>query len=144
VYIQKKEFREMYYHGTYLDIEIGCGIFPNPKGYTHAKAVKELEDIFEEEKPSNIEFSRRNCIFLCDCEQDIDNAGGNTDIVYLVDIEDGFVESSDMSWYTKSSLQLSEGDVDGARESARKYWSGDALEGVYEYRTDEAYVVDTV
>lgn len=134
----------MYFHGSDQEFEIGDAIYPNPKGYTHAKAVKQLEDIFEEEKPDNIQYSRRDCVYLCDCEADIDNAGGNTDYIYGIDLEGGFTEMSDMSWYTKASLQLSEGDIEGTRESARKYWSGDILEGVLEYRTDEAYIISAM
>jgi hypothetical protein len=132
----------MYYHGSELEMNIGDAIFPNPNGYTSSKCVSDLEDIFEKERPDDIEYSRKDCVLLCDCDDDIDNVGGNTDYIYGVDLEGGFVEASDMSWYTKASLQLSEGDIQGAKESARKYWSGDVYEGIFEYRTDEAYIVE--
>lgn len=131
-----------YFHGSQEEYQLGDGIFPNPDGYTNQKEVAPLEALFEEERPENIEHKRTDCIFLCDNERDIDNAGGFTDYIYLIDIEDGFVEASDMSWYTQASFALSEGDEEKAREYARKYWNGDILEGVMEYRTDKGYIVE--
>ena len=134
----------MYYHGSNTKLRLGDAIYPNPKGYTNAHEVRALEDLFESVKPANIEFSRKDCVFLCDCEEDIDNAGGHTDYIYKVDLESGFTEKSDMSWYTKSSVQLADGNIKGAKKSAEKYWSGEANEGVYEYRTDEVLIISEV
>lgn len=134
----------IYYHGSENEMELGTWLFPNYKGYTHQKAVKALEDLFEEEKPEHIMFSRRDCVFMTDSERDIDNVGGNTDFIYRVDTDGGPVEASDMSWYSLASCQLSEGNIQAARESARKYWAGDIHEGVMEYRTDEAEIIDEV
>lgn len=131
----------MYYHGSDAKFDIGNSIFPNPNGYTHSAEVKALEDLVEEEKPEHIKFSRRDCVFLCCCEDDIDAAGGYTDYIYTADIGTSPIESSDLSWYTKASIQLCEGDTKGARESARKYWSGECLDGLYEYRTGSFRVI---
>lgn len=132
----------MLFHGSELELNIGDVIFPNPNGYTNAKEVSELEDLFESLRPETCQYPRKDCVYLCRSDHDIDNAGGNTDFIYIVDLEGGDVEESDMSWYTKASLQLSEGDIEGAKLSAKNYWSGDIFEGVMEYRTDEAYIID--
>jgi hypothetical protein len=130
----------MYFHGSNTGLPLHTALYPNAGGYTQAPEVAELEALFEMVRPNHIQISRTDCVYLCDNVEDIDNVGGFTDYIYEADIADGFVEKSDVSWYTKAASQFDEGDIEGAEESARNYWSGACLEGVYEYRTDEAII----
>lgn len=133
-----------YYHGSVMALGNGDVIFPHPNGYTWGKEVKALEDLLEDERPDTVVFGRRECVFLASEIEDIDNLGGSLEHVYVVDVADNPVETSDLSWYTRAGELLSEGDQVGARSAAKKYWSGECLEGVYEYRTAEAYVVKSI
>ena len=117
---------------------------PNPLGYTRQKEVSTIEKLFHENKPKNILIDRFNCVFLADNVDDIDNLGGFTDFIFEVDIEDNIIEKSDLSWYTKAFLQLEEGNIEGARESALNYWNGITLEGVFEYRVNQGIVKNII
>jgi hypothetical protein len=132
------------YHGSVEKFKIGDVLIPNKEGYTHSKNVTELELLFEKEKPSFIKYSRLNCVFLCDNEEDIDNCGGYTDYIYVIDIQSLHYEKSDLSWYTKAGFQREENDFEAAKKSARNYWNGIILEGVFEYRTKEVTIINEV
>lgn len=133
-----------YYHGSIKSLNIGTVLVPNPTGYTHQKEVSALETLFEENKPEHILVDRLNCVFLTDNIEDIDNLGGFTDFIFEIDVQDNIVEKSDLSWYTKAFLQLEEGDLEGAKQSALNYWNGDIFEGVFEYRVKSCTIVDII
>jgi hypothetical protein len=136
-----------YYHGSIAHIEVGHTV-EAMNVYTSQPEVKELEDLLESVRPSDCQFPRIDCVFMAANIEDIENLGANVDYIYSVDLEDGYCECSDLAWYTKASCQLGDGDIDGARESAKKYWSGDGFEDIgsslMEYRTDECYVIALV
>jgi len=116
----------------------------NPNGYTHQPHCRDIETLFESARPNHILHARGEAVFLCDNIDDIDNTGGYNDHVYLVDVEDNSVEKSDLSWYTKAREQLEDGDIEAAKQSAKHYWKGTTLEGVFEYRTDMATIIDKI
>lgn len=116
--------------------------------YTSRKEVEELERLFEEERPKTCIYPRIDCVYLTDSIEDLEYVGCEDGYTYLVDIEDGECERSDLSWYTKAGIQLEEGDIKGARESAKKYWSGEVFEKIneslFEYRIDLCYIVKSI
>jgi len=134
----------LYYHGSIKPLNIGTILVPNLLGYTRQKEVSNIEKLFNENKPEHILIDRFNCVFLTDNIDDIDNLGGFTDFIFEVDIEDNIIEKSDLSWYTKAFLQLEEGNIEGAKESALNYWNGIILEGVFEYRVNQGIVKNII
>ena len=131
----------MYYHGSIKPLNIGTILVPNLLGYTRQKEVSNIEKLFNENKPEHILIDRFNCVFLTDNIDDIDNLGGFTDFIFEVD---NIIEKSDLSWYTKAFLQLEEGNIEGAKESALNYWNGIILEGVFEYRINQCIIKNIV
>ena len=142
-----RKFMSYYYHGSDHEFEIGDGIYPM-NTYTTQKEVQALEKLFEEERPESCQFSRLDCVYMTAEFEHLDFVGAHEEFSYLVDIEDGFCEESDLAWYSKATTQLEEGNVEGARESARKYWSGEEFEifehSAMEFRTDECYIIEIV
>lgn len=134
----------MYYHGSIKPLKIGTKLVPNPLGYTHQKEVSNLEKLFHENKPEHILIDRLNCVFLTDNIEDIDNLGGFTDFIFEIDIQNNTIEKSDLSWYTKAFIQLEEGDIKGAQQSALNYWNGNVLEGVFEYRVMQCIIKNII
>lgn len=136
-----------YYHGSDHEFEIDDGIYPI-NTYTSHKDVQEIEKLFEEERPESCQFPRINCVFVTANFADLDNVGAHSDFNYLVEIEENLCEESDLAWYSKATEQLDNNDIQGARESARKYWSGEEFDdweqSVMEYRTDECYVIEII
>ncbi len=133
----------MYYHGSnhYFSEK-----FIKPVNeYTSSESVKDIEELFESVRPSHC-IPRTNCVFLTKSIEDIDYAGGYTDYIYLVSVEN--INSSDLAWYSKASCQLSDGDIQGAIKSAIKYWSGDIFEiakhSLFEYRSNCALIIKEV
>jgi hypothetical protein len=132
----------MFYHGTTYNFKKGFSIIPKNE-YTSNESTKNIEDLFEEVRPSN-KISRRNSVYLCDSPENIDNCGGYTDVIYEVSVE--YSELSDLAWYSKADEYLEINNIKKARECAEKYWSGEIFEiteqSCYEIRTNLAKVLN--
>lgn len=134
-----------YYHGSDHEFKVDDGIYP-VNIYTAHKDVQAIEKLFEDERPESCQFPRIDCVFVTANFSDLDSVGAHSDFNYLVEIEDNVCEGSDLAWYSKAAEQLENDDIEGARDSARKYWSGemfdDVTQSVVEYRTDECCVME--
>lgn len=133
----------MFYHGTHYLFNKGFKLKPKNKNkYTDSVNIKEVEDFFENEKPSD-KISRRNAIFLCDNVDNIDNCGGYTDIIYTVEAKQ--TECSDLHWYSQACSYFENNNLIKAKENIKKYWSGELAEkelSCPEFRTREAFIID--
>jgi hypothetical protein len=143
-----------YYHGSLALIDNKTILFvPDNKvarsSYVDCDNVKNIESLFERFKPKN-SISRHDAIFLSDSAEDIDNLGGYNDYIYEV-IPNGFVEKSDLSWYTMVSGEANDSDnPDEMKEGSiikmiNNYWAGIPSESpCFEYRCYSAIVFSEI
>jgi len=139
-----KEFvnNTVYYHGSNKPMPIGTILRPQPQFYTGDP----VEDILEKFRPPN-KLSRKNSIFLVDKPEDIAEASGNSDYVYIVEPTPP-LEKSDVSWWSEVQLKLGDNDLAGAQAAAVNYWNGvpypDKDLSVFEYRCPSAKLIQEV
>lgn len=141
----------MFYHGSKTELSLGLDLIHqyDDNAYTHLDDTKWLEDFMERERPED-KLSRRECVFLAELVEDIDNLGGYDDHVYEAEPEDGYTEKSDLSWYTRVWGMIGDFPSDDlppdaillAKQFAHNYWHGIASDNpVWEFRCRTAKIV---
>lgn len=111
-----------YYHGTTYKMPVGFELKAQADGYVSSDEVKELEALFEAQRPSD-KISRRTAVFISNDLELIDPSGAFTDVIYRVK-PTGNIERSDLAWYTEAEEHLDNGDLEKATHCAVQYWEG--------------------
>ena len=136
----------LFFHGSHSFLPDATVLTAKNEYVNSSDGISELEALFEIERPNTIKHKRTNCVFMVQSIDDIDNAGGYLEFIYEVEATEH--EKSDIAWYTKAWIQYGENNIEGAKESARKYWSGEVFEdldqSVFEFRTNEAFIIKSI
>ena len=145
-----------YYHGSYDFLPNGTILTPAMGNFMGTFSQDEMDSHFklEQFRPSNY-LSRNDAIYMCDNLDDIDNAGGATDHIYLVNPQ-GKVEKHDVNWLSEIDFIMSEAwdsgtqeeqeTIDKVQNAALNYWNGvpHYNESVWEYLVPSAKVIQEV
>ena len=145
--------KQQYYHGSYDDLPVNTVLTPENGNFMGTFEEYEMDSHFklEQFRPSSY-LSRDNAIYMCDNPDDIDNAGGASDHIYLV-VPLGKVEKHDLNWMSEIDLIMSEAAENGETESeatiqkvmdaALNYWNGvpHYNESVWEYLAPSAQIL---
>jgi len=145
-----------YYHGSYDFLPNGTILTPSMGNFMGTFSQDEMDSHFklEQFRPSNY-LSRNDAVYMCDNPDDIDNAGGANDHIYLVNPQ-GKVEKHDVNWLSEIDFIMSEAWDNGTQEEqetidkvqnvALNYWDGvpHYNESVWEYLVSSAKVVQEV
>lgn len=136
---------ELFYHGS--DTELPPGTILRPAaGYAEKWGDTDFYNVLEKYRPKS-KLAHHDAVFMVDNEDDIDNAGGATDWVFIVE-PSSRVERHDVGWSSEISTLVSNGihhDDNQIKFAALKYWSGESFDDnpVWEYLTPKATIVKT-
>lgn len=132
----------IFYHGSCSELIDVKFLLPNKNGYVNSTGNKELEELFELHRPSTC-ISRYNSVFISDDINLIDPSGGYIDFIYEVECD--VFDKSDLSWYTKASMDILNNDINSVLDSIHNYWIGksfyDLKASCFEYRTKKANIL---
>ena len=145
-----------YYHGSYDDLPIGTVLTPEKGNFMGTFSQEEMDSHFKLElfRPDGY-LSRDSGVYMCDNIDDIDNAGGANDHIYIVEPL-GKVDKHDLNWMSEIDLIMSDAFENGEQESdetlqkvysaALNYWNGvpHYNESVWEYITPFARIWEEV
>lgn len=153
-----------YFHGSYDSLPVGTILTPG-RGSSFMRGLNDdIMDsplILESFRPPEF-ISRNRAVFMTDNIDDIDNAGGATDHIYLVNPL-GKVDRHDLSWMTQIDIIMSDNSYssslgikhstiedkeinDSIKEAALNYWNSvpHTDESVWEYLTTSAEIIEEV
>jgi len=145
-----------YYHGSYDFLPNGTILTPSMGNFMGTFSQNEMDSHFklEQFRPSNY-LSRNHAIYMCDNPDDIDNAGGANDHIYMVSPQ-GKVEKHDVNWLSEIDFIMSEAwdngtqeeqeTIDKVQNAALNYWNGvpHYNESLWEYLVPSAKVMQEV
>jgi hypothetical protein len=145
-----------YFHGSYDKLPRGTVLSPEHGNFMKTFEDFEMEGHFklEQFKPAG-SLSRNECIFMTDNIDDIDNAGGATDHIYIVN-PIGKTEIHDLGWMSEIDVIISDSFDNGEQDSpetlekikqaALNYWAGVPFsdDPVWEYLAKQAVIVKEV
>lgn len=138
-------YDHIFYHGSSEEMFKGDVLVPQTNGYVQLKWDSELEQLFEQERPSKY-ISRNKAVFLANSSDDIDALGGYTDFIFTVGLEDDDYITCDLAWYTQAEAHLENNELEKAIECARSYWNGElfhiAAESCLEVLVNSAIIID--
>lgn len=147
---------EIYYHGSYDNLEIGTILTPEMGNFVKTLSPLTMDSHFKLEmfKPPSF-LSRNNGVYMCKDIDDIDLSGGSSDHIYVVEPL-GKVEAHDLNWMSEIEVIMdrahengtveSEKTIEEVRSAALNYWNGipHFNESVWEYTTPSAKVIKEV
>lgn len=132
----------MYYHGSIQSLTINTILVAQKDGY--AASESDLELLFEAHRPNGY-ISRKNAVYCTDNPELIDPAGGFTDFIYLIKVDETPTKH-DLYWYSKADEYLQNSDIVKAKECAINYWKGLAADNLlyscFEYLSNNAIIVE--
>jgi hypothetical protein len=134
-----------YYHGSYDELSIGTILRPRDDYDSHWYDL-DCKSILEKYRPANqLPFSQ--VVFMCDNVDDIDNAGGATDYIYLVKPV-GQIWRHDVGWQTAITIAMENNPrEEDLKSMADHYWQGlpnHQYGPVWEYCARGAVIVEQV
>lgn len=136
----------MFYHGSINEMAIGVFLRAQPNGYVQTTEDQELEALMESCRPED-KISRNDAVYFTNDIELIEPLGGYSDFIYEVE-PIGDYSRHDLAWYSEAQTRLDNGDMKGAEEAARKYWSGEQFHNLsrsaYEYLCGEAEILEEV
>lgn len=144
------EIYKSYYHGSGEQLQIGTILVSNKGNSSFRNEGSHLKlEVF---RPNGF-ISRENCVYMTDNIEDIDNAGGFTNFIYIVK-PIGSVSRHDLNWMSEIDCIVSETDdiedgtvISEIKSCALNYWNGvehDSGEPVWEYLCSSAKVISEV
>jgi len=147
-----------YFHGSYHSLPKGTILTPQKGNFMGTFSQDEMDSHFklEQFKPPQY-LSRNNSVFMTDNPDDIDNAGGASEHIYLVNPL-GKIEKHDLNWMSEIDLIISNAweigqdevesteTIDNIQKAALNYWNGTPHynESLWEYLTTSAIILKEV
>lgn len=139
-----------FYHGSFdSTFEPGKVLRPRGDAYANDWSDTDFYDILEHYRPSD-KLAHKDAVFMVGDEDDIDLAGGATDVIYEVE-PIGPVQKHDLNWSSEISCLMSIHGEEGrdraeVRKAAENYWSGRPHhdENVWEYLAPAMRILEKV
>lgn len=132
-----------FYHGSAVPLELGTILHCDSEKYATKWVELVYFEVLEKYRPLD-KLSHMNAVFMAETEQDVDNLGGDTDYLLIVEpLSEVF--KHDQHWCTKMCCLISEEysvDSQEIKQMCENYWAGLATdEPVWEFLTKQAKVV---
>jgi hypothetical protein len=132
-----------FYHGSYERLDVGTILTPRGAAYEADWKDTDFYAILETHRPPEM-LAHKDAVFLCDNEDDVDNAGGATDWLFTVEPLTDRLEKHDLNWCSEISGLVGPNQDDVAiAHAAQNYWAGvpHTNESVWEYLTPSARII---
>ena len=133
-----------YFHGSYIPLEVGLIMKGRGEEYEKDWCETDFYLILEKYRPKEY-LPHKQAVFMTNCVDDIDNAGGATEWVFEVKPV-GQVSRHDLNWSSEISCLIGDGHPDDYPpiiQAANNYLSGKprSNESLWEYLVKEVIII---